>query len=121
MSTFIPINIEQLLEFIQEGHSKLRQSEKHFCDVIRVAPKKWKLSPWGDMGGGFWVVGIVGKKVLWYNDIEDGFNISSYSKYGEIGVYEAEQDEFEWTVRLLKSFVESGNLNRKIGLRIPDT
>ena len=118
MNSWKPISLIQLLEFIQNGSSKLTAAEKHFFETIRVPPEKWSLSPWGDLGGGFWVVGIIGVNILWYNDIEEGFNRSSFSKFGEIGEYTCEQDEFEWSIRLMKSYVDTGNEVRKIGLSI---
>jgi len=33
-------------------------------NTIRVEPQKSKLNPWGDMGGGFWVVGLSGRHVI---------------------------------------------------------
>jgi hypothetical protein len=45
----------------------------------------------GDEGGGFWVVAILGHKVIWYNDIEGGFNTSTYKKYGQIDEYKCNQ------------------------------
>lgn len=60
---------------------------------IAISPTKWKLSPVGDLGGGFWVVAISGGSVIWYNDIEDGYNISTYPALGEIGAYGADQYE----------------------------
>jgi hypothetical protein len=38
-------------------------------------------------GNGFWVVGLIGRKVVYYNDIEEGFNISDYKTYGTVDGY----------------------------------
>lgn len=62
---------------------------------IAINPAKWMLSPIGDLGGGFWVVAIFGNSVIWFNDIEDGYNVSAYPTLGEIGAYGAEQYELE--------------------------
>ena len=61
---------------------------------IRVEPTKWRCSPWGDEGGGFWVVAVDDARVLWFNDIEDGFNWSGFSERGTIGEYGCSQDDF---------------------------
>lgn len=67
--------------------------------------REMQQSPYGDLGGGFWVVAIIGRFVAWFNDIEDGFNVSRYSKYGVIGEYWCNQDELEWAMqRVLHSF-----------------
>jgi hypothetical protein len=52
---------------------------------IRIEPEKWGCSPWGDESGGVWAVAVDGGRVLWFNDIEGGFNWSPYSSRGTIG------------------------------------
>lgn len=47
----------------------------------------------GEEGGGFWVVAILGKSVVYYNDIEEGYNFSSFTNYGEIDNYRCSQME----------------------------
>ena len=78
----------------------LQQDCFKFWEYIRVEPEKWSEETMGEEGGGFWVVGIIGKKVIYYNDIEDGFNISGYTNYGKIDEYACGQLE-------LYSLVES--------------
>ena len=62
--------------------------------LIRTPPEKWALHPWGDLGGGFWVVAVFGRSALWYNDIERGFNVSRFQTEGVIpsGEYWCNQD-----------------------------
>lgn len=62
---------------------------------IRIEPERWRCSPWGDDGGGFWAVAEDGDQVLWFNDIEGGFNWSRFSERGTIGEYGCNQDSFE--------------------------
>lgn len=57
-----------------------------------IPKQKWVLSPWGDAGSGFWAIAVFGSSVLWYNDIEDGFNTSTYIKDGVIKHYWCNQD-----------------------------
>ena len=68
-----------------------------------VAPAKWQLSPWGDLGGGFWVIAVMEDRVLWYNDIEDGFNVSRFVTLGTIPSteYWCNQDELRWALPAL--------------------
>ena len=49
-------------------------------EVIKITPQKWSEKSYGKVGGGFWVVALVGCSAIWYNDIEDGFNRSPFSK-----------------------------------------
>lgn len=62
---------------------------------------KWQQHPYGDPGGGFWVVALIGRTVIWYNDVEEGFNRSCYSVYGEIEDYWCNEDELEFTIAFL--------------------
>ena len=68
-----------------------------------ITPEKWRQSPWGDEGGGFWVIAVCGAKVLWYNDIEDGFNVSRFATYGRIpdDEYWCNQDPLGLAIRYL--------------------
>jgi len=72
-----------------------------FWEAIRVSPHKWKQTPHGDEGGGFWVVALLGGRVVWYNDIEEGFNCSKYITAGEIDEYWCNQDDLDVTVQRL--------------------
>ncbi len=91
-----PITIEELSIEINKALPKLNAETLLFWDNIRIVPQKWQEKEYGNEGGGFWVVAIFGKSVIWYNDIEEGFNVSVYSNYGEIEEFGAEQDELDW-------------------------
>lgn len=80
----------------------------NFWERIKIAPVKWIETDFGKEGNGFWVVAICGKRVIWYNDIEEGFNISHYDVQGEIGEYHCEQDELSWAVLKLFDIVKFG-------------
>ncbi len=64
--------------------------------LVRLeTPEKWQLPPWGDEGGGFWVVSITGNYCLYFNDIENGFNSSTFEKWGTIDQYVCDQIELQ--------------------------
>ncbi|WP_027386493.1 hypothetical protein [Chryseobacterium gregarium] len=58
-----------------------------FWESVKIKPVKWNEKEYGTEGGGFWIVAIFSGKVIWYNDIEEGFNISEFEKLGEISEY----------------------------------
>jgi hypothetical protein len=109
--TWQPITETQLWDEINRGVANMTIEQCRLWDAIHVLPLKWSLSPWGDHGGGFWIVAIVGQTVVWYNDIEDGFNRSTYSQFGVINDYRCNQDELNWTVRCLFDEIQSGRLS----------
>lgn len=92
-------------------------NQEKLWDLIRITPEKWALHPWGDHGGGFWVVAIVGEMVIWYNDIEEGFNRSNYTQYGTIAQYWCNQDELEHSVQRIMNIISIGydNSEHRLG------
>jgi len=50
---------------------------------------------------GFWVVAVIGNKALWYNHIEQGFNVSPFSSYGCVDKYESRKDDFDTALKKL--------------------
>ena len=70
-----------------------------FWDLIKIPPVKWQLSPWGDEGGGFWVVALAGRNCVYFNDIEEGFNRSQYEEFGRIRDYWCNQSGLAECIR----------------------
>ena len=95
-----PITKEELenLMSIDLNHNQL-----FLWNAIKINPEKWIENEKGKEGNGFWVVAILGKEVIWYNDIEEGFNISPYSEYGLINDYGCEQDRLDWCLNKIIS------------------
>lgn len=102
MNGWKPISINELNTEIENGLKQMKQDQFDYWQKISIKPEKWIEQEFGKEGGGFWVVAIIGELAVWYNDIEEGFNISTFSTYGEISEYKAEQDELHWTINKLK-------------------
>ncbi len=117
---FIPINcgnMEQKWEPLSfdELYSLIIYFEKseygellNLWNLIKINPEKWKEEEYGEEGGGFWVVAMFGYYVVWYNDIEEGFNISSYHNFGTIGRYGASQYMLREILVQLNEEIRSG-------------
>ncbi|WP_052496567.1 hypothetical protein [Pedobacter lusitanus] len=101
-----PISLKELEEWLSRGELKLEGALLNFWKLIKIQPQKWQETSYGDEGGGFWVVAIFGNSVIFYNDIEDGFNISSYETYGRISEYACEQSELNWILERLYNEVK---------------
>lgn len=84
----------ELILSLQPAHLK-------FWEYIKMAPEKWAERTVGEQGGGFWVVAMIGKKVIYYNDIEEGYNLSPFTNYGEIDDYYAGQSELHEMIESL--------------------
>jgi len=110
--TWRPLSEVDLWGKLNLAWDRMTMEQHGIWEAIRVLPEKWALPPYGDQGGGFWVVGLIGRTVVWYNDIEHGFNRSRYERYGTILDYYCNQDDLEMAiqgvVRLLREGVDSG-------------
>ena len=103
-----PISLKELLAEVNGALGRTNQQQRKLWDVISITPQKWQQDPYGKEGGGFWVVALLGTNVVWYNDIEDGFNSSRYSSYGTIDEYWCNQDELEWAVQAFLDPITTG-------------
>lgn len=93
---------------VAQGEARMSPPQLRLWQAVRIDPEKWRQHPYGVAGAGFWVVALVGRTVIWYNDIEDGFNRSSYTAYGTIDDYWCNQDELELTVQYLMNAIQQG-------------
>lgn len=99
---------EKIWDEINAGWTRMSPRQQKLWNTIRIDPEKWAQHPWGDEGGGFWVVALIGRSVIWHNDIEEGFNLSRWSRYGEIDEYWCNQDELELTVQHILDMIDTG-------------
>ena len=103
-----PISEEALRARMAQGEARMTPPQLRLWEAIRVDPEKWQQHPYGDSGAGFWVVAVMGRTAIWYNDLEEGFNRSRYSAYGTLDDYWCNQDELELTLQFLMNAVEQG-------------
>jgi|SRR5690349_11392254 len=118
MTDWEPISEAALLARISQGYARMTETQQRLWKAIRIDPEKWQQHPYGDAGGGFWTVGLVGRTAIWYNDREDGFNRSVYSTYGLIDDYWCNQDELDVTIEYLANALSGGHDLSQIGSRL---
>lgn len=99
-----PISRESLDELTVEQLAEVTQEQRALFARTAIVPTKWQLSPWGDPGGGFWALAVMENRVLWYNDIEDGFNVSRFNAIDTIPSteYWCNQDELKGALPALE-------------------
>lgn len=102
INSWTPLPIFELTKLIESEVSKMTNEQLSIWNQIAVAPEKWEEDEYGGEGGGFWIVAVDGNEVIWYNDIEEGFNLSTFSIRGRINEYDTQQDELQWTLNKLK-------------------
>ena len=90
------------------AHKWMNTQQQWLWDAIQIKLQRRVQEPWGVPGGGFWAVGIIGQTVIWYNDIEDGFECSRYIRHGTIPYYCCNQYGLEHILQRLLSGYASG-------------
>ncbi len=106
--TWTPISLEEIFDLIHETENELSGDLLNFWELVKIYPEKWDEKTYGPEGNGFWAVGLIGRKVIYYNDIEEGFNVSDFKTYGTIDDYWCNQDKLIWTVRQIFDLIKLG-------------
>ena len=105
---WIPISEVDLWDLIIKAEALMSPKLSRLWQAIKITPQKWSEQTYGQVGGGFWVVALVGESAIWYNDIEEGFNRSSYRHVGELDEYVCCQDELDVVLQGVLEFIETG-------------
>ena len=79
-----PLSRDEMDSTIARQLAECSEEQRAYFEGVAFEPTKWRQSPYGDEGGGFWAVAVDDNRVLWYNDIEDGFNVSTFTYRGTI-------------------------------------
>ena len=108
-TTWKPVEEAWIKSDIEEQLWLLKDPQKALWEMIKVEPQKWRQLPWGDEGNGFYVVAVFGSQVLWYNDIEDGYNISSFTEFGVIDEYYCNQNELHHSINYVYDKLQAHN------------
>jgi hypothetical protein len=103
-----PISEVDLWDMVIKAEARMSPQLSRLWQAIKITPQKWGEKSYGKAGGGFWVVALVGESAIWYNDIEEGFNRSSYRHLGELAAYFCNQDELEVAVQGVLTLIETG-------------
>ncbi|MCH4246959.1 MAG: hypothetical protein LKF82_03845 [Acinetobacter populi] len=106
--SWMPLLEEELYDLINQAYIRMSLTQLKLWEIIKIMPVKWQQHPWGDEGNGFWVLAIIGNHVLWYNDIEEGFNLSTFKEWGIIEEYWCNQDDLEWVVQDIINQIRDG-------------
>jgi hypothetical protein len=106
--TWQPLTEEGLHDLLNSAWQRMSLPQRRLWEAIRIEPQKWASHPYGDLGGGFWAVALLGQTVVWFNDIEDGFNRSHYATNGIIGAYWCNQTQLEWVLEGLLESISTG-------------
>jgi hypothetical protein len=98
MGTWKPITPERLVEIIEADLGECDEALRSLFSKCRVEPYQAPIDRYGREE----VVYVVARKaneVMYYEDVEDGFNISQTSKDGKILEHWCNQDPLKWALK----------------------
>jgi len=98
-----PLTREELQSLLERELADCSEEQRAYLKTVALEPTKWSQSPYGDDGEGFWAVAADDSRVLWYNDIEEGFNVSTFAEWGTIPTneYWCNQDDLKFALPAL--------------------
>ncbi len=105
MSISAPITFNQLYDKIVLFEKEVTGELNSFWELIKIRPEKWLEPVYEKDGDGFWVVAICGKRIIWYNDFEDGFSASKYKEYKLLDEYGESRGELKSAVETLYDLI----------------
>lgn len=107
-----PLDAEDLAAMLLRELADCFEAQRELFARTRIEPARWRLSPWGDGIGDFWAVAVHRDRVVWFNEIEDGFNVSTFTVQGEIPTdqYWCNQDLLKWALPRLE-----GDMGTRLG------
>jgi len=97
---FEPITEKELTNLIEEQKSLLNEKELSFFNFIEVLLEKTKIDRFGAIESVF-IVAKYGCKIIFYEDVEEGFEITEIDGSGVIKNYGASQFELEHIINQL--------------------
>ena len=73
-----------ILDLINEGRDSMTPKQKKIWDVVSIHPESWFYRSPSGRDNQVWVVALIGRSVISYNDADRGFDRSKFVRYGEV-------------------------------------
>ena len=80
-----PLSEARLYDILLKEEAELRPKADRMWALVRIEPERWRAPTYGSGTMEFWVFGVIGRRVLWYDEIESELAMSTYESYGQIG------------------------------------
>jgi hypothetical protein len=105
------MTLEQIYDDLlqAEADAELQGDFWRFWQLVRIFPEPWVPSFYGHDVATLWVVAVCGKRVVWHNDVEGGYAVTRYQRYGELTVYSSGQRSVKQAVQELWDLVKQGS------------
>lgn len=70
---------------------------RELWEHVRIEPQRWGHSQYVPVEP-FWVVGLIGQRCLYFNDVEGGWGWGAFKEWGQIAEYHFEQLNIEHVI-----------------------
>ncbi len=97
---------EEITEAQSELH-KLDERAMRLWERIQIAPEQWSQDQYVGTGPA-WVIGILGNRCLYLNNVEGGWGWGRFAQWGKINGYHWEQLEIEHVVLQTMFAIDNG-------------
>jgi hypothetical protein len=107
--TWKPVSLTELNEIVERELMECSDEQRAYFKTVAFEPTKWRQSPYGTESGGFWAIAADENRVVWYNDYEEGFNVSAFTTLGTIpdDEYWCNQDSLQIALAELMTGINS--------------
>jgi hypothetical protein len=103
-----PISEDQIWDEITHGRDCMSAGHRRIWDVIPIIPEQWRVKMGEGPAISCWVVALVGRNAIYYNDIEEGFEYSPWSGYGAIDLYQCNSYSLAQSVQRVIDILKTG-------------
>ncbi|RWL93732.1 MAG: hypothetical protein EOR68_23405 [Mesorhizobium sp.] len=76
-----------ILKLMNEGRDQMTFKQKRVWDAISIDPEPWLYRNSEGHDNHVWVVAVIGRSVISYNEWDSGFDRSQFVRYGEIAQF----------------------------------
>ncbi|WP_136622438.1 MULTISPECIES: hypothetical protein [Mesorhizobium] len=103
------MNEAALWDLINAGRERMNIAQRRLWDVIGIDPEQWTHRSSAGDDQRIWVVALVGRSVISYNEFEYGFDRSHFVRYGEIAELGWGQADLEVAIQHVLNEMERGH------------
>ena len=76
---------------------------RRWWDLISITPERWNNTYWPRA---YWVVGLIGKRALWFEHIEKQWCLSPFSVYGQIEANHTDGEDLSAEIYRLGAYID---------------
>jgi hypothetical protein len=98
---------DQVIADIVASENEFDVRSRHLWAKLRIPPMRWSQQQYPGASS-FWVVGILGNRCLYFNEVEKGWGWGRFSEWGVIAEYHWQQDEIPWAISQTLFAIDNG-------------